>query len=52
MIIKIIVSISVILLSLLFSDEYDFDVSEFEKKPFEFSGTAEFRPSLIIPEKK
>ncbi len=52
MIIKIIISISVILLSLLFPDEYDFDVSEFEKKPFEFSGTAEFRPSLIIPEKK
>ncbi|MCK4422262.1 hypothetical protein KAW48_10735, partial [candidate division WOR-3 bacterium] len=27
-------------------------MSEFEKKPFEFLGTTEFRPSLIIPEKK
>ncbi len=38
--------------STVYSQDYDFDVSEFEKKPFEFSGTAEFRPSLIIPEKK
>lgn len=36
----------------VFPQDYDFDVSEFEKKPFEFSGTAEFRPSFIIPEKK
>jgi hypothetical protein len=34
------------------SQDYDFDVSEFEKKTFEFSGTAEFRPSLIIPKKE
>jgi hypothetical protein len=38
--------------STVFSQDYDFDVSEFEKKPIEFSCTVEFRPSLIIPEKK
>ncbi|MBN1578187.1 MAG: hypothetical protein JW913_16625 [Chitinispirillaceae bacterium] len=34
----------------LFSDDYTFNASEFEKKPFEFSGTIEFRPSLTIPQ--
>ncbi|RKX69960.1 hypothetical protein DRP43_03870 [candidate division TA06 bacterium] len=38
--------------STVFSQGYDFDVSEFEKKPLEFSGTIEFQPSFIIPEKK
>ncbi len=52
MIIKVLFFLSLILPCILFPDEYDFDVSEFEKKPLEFSGTAEFRPSLIIPEKK
>ncbi len=38
--------------STVFSQDYNFDVSEFEKKSLEFSGTVEFRPSLIIPENK
>lgn len=37
---------------LIFSSDYDFDVSEFEKKLYEFNGTMEFRPSLVIPEKE
>lgn len=37
---------------LLSADDYNFDVSEFEKKTFEFSGTIEFRPSLAIPQKQ
>jgi len=36
----------------IFADEYEFDISEFEKKPFEYSGTIEFRPSLTIPQKQ
>ena len=50
--IKIQVFLLLFITPAVFSQDYDFDVSEFEKKPFEFSGTAEFRPSFIIPEKK
>lgn len=50
------ISLSVLLLSILafvFSDDdYSFDVSEFEKKTIEFSGTAEFKPSVIVPKKE
>ena len=49
---KVLIFLLLFIASPVFSQDYDFDVSEFEKKPFEFLGTTEFRPSLIIPEKK
>ena len=48
----ILVFLLFLITSPVFSQDYDFDVSEFEKKTFEFSGITEFRPSLIIPEKQ
>ena len=38
-----------IVCNVLFADDYNFDMSEFEKKTFEVSGTVEFRPSITIP---
>ncbi|MFC1546684.1 hypothetical protein ACFL4O_03085 [bacterium] len=36
----------------IFSQDYNFDISKFKKKSFEFSSTAEFRPSCIFLEKE
>ncbi len=33
------------------AEEYNFDASEFDKKPIEFFGTSEIRTSFILPEK-
>jgi hypothetical protein len=35
-----------------YAGEYDFDVSEYEKKAFEYSAILQFRPSLVLPNTK
>ncbi len=54
-----IISVFILLLLFAFSfpaqaeeSQYDFDMSEFEKKPYEFGGLAGLTPALILPDQE